>query len=130
MNERKQSNLTNPDIWIRLLYMVVFGVLTTIARLVIVVIAILQFLLVLVTGDDNSNLRNAGQTIAKWTLQAYYFLTFASEDKPFPFDDWPEVDADREPGDDASDDDDIPVLTPSEPGSSRDEGDTKPTGQS
>lgn len=129
MNERKQNILTNPDIWIRLLYMVVFGVLTTIARLVILVIAVLQFVLVLVTGDDNRNLRNAGQTIAKWTLQAYYFLTFASEDKPFPFDDWPEPDAEPESGDDSSDDDDIPVLTPEEPGSPRDEGDGKPAGQ-
>jgi hypothetical protein len=51
-----------------------------------------QFLLVLVTGSDNENLRNLGQGLGKWVYQTIMFLTFNTESKSFPFDEWPEVD--------------------------------------
>ena len=47
------------------------------------------FLLVLFTGTGNANLRAAGEGIARWTQQAYLFLSFASDEKPYPFQDWP-----------------------------------------
>lgn len=84
-------NVLNPDTWIRLLYMIVFGLLSTLARMVIWIIAVLQFLLVLFTGNSNSNMRDLGQGTSKWAYQAFLFLTFNSEDKPFPFSDWPEI---------------------------------------
>ena len=50
---------------------------------------IVQFALVLIFGRDNENLRNLGQGLGKWVYQAIMFLTFNSDDKPFPFDEWP-----------------------------------------
>ncbi len=85
------TNLGNFDTWIRLFFMVLFGVLLYVAWLVIVVIAVLQFALVLMTTNDNENLRGLGQGLSKWCLQVYLFLTFNSEQKPFPFDEWPDV---------------------------------------
>ncbi len=85
------TNLGNFDTWIRLFFMVLFGLLLYVAWLVIVVIAVLQFALVLMTTNDNENLRGLGQGLSKWCLQVYLFLTFNSEQKPFPFDDWPTV---------------------------------------
>ena len=73
--------------------MLVFWLLSVVARMVIWVVAILQFLLVLVTGTGNDNLRDLGQGTSKWVYQTFLFLTFNSDDKPFPFSDWPEVDA-------------------------------------
>ena len=72
--------------------MAVFGLLSFVARIVIWVVAVLQFLLVLITGEGNSNLRDLGQGASKWTYQAYMFVTFNSDNKPFPFSDWPEID--------------------------------------
>lgn len=89
MTEEKSSNFTNPDLWIRLIYMLVFGLLTALARLVVAIIAIIQFIVVLFTGSANQNLCNLGQGVARWTEQAYEFLTFASELKPYPFHEWP-----------------------------------------
>jgi hypothetical protein len=51
-----------------------------------------QFALVLIFGRDNENLRNLGQGLGKWVYQAIMFLTFNSNDKPFPFDEWPALD--------------------------------------
>lgn len=101
--------LTNSNTWIRFAYMLLFTVLLIAARLVITLVVVVQFLLVLVTGSDNENLRNLGQGLGKWVYETVMFLTFNSEDKPFPFDEWPSVDTSEgyqvSPND--ADDDDI-----------------------
>ncbi|MDC0953263.1 DUF4389 domain-containing protein [Porticoccaceae bacterium] len=84
--------LSNSNTWVRLAYMFVFTLLLMAARLVITLVVIVQFLLVLVTGSDNENLRNLGQGLGKWVYQTVMFLTFNTDSKPFPFDEWPEVD--------------------------------------
>jgi hypothetical protein len=86
-----KTNVLNADTWIRLLYMLLFGLLLTIARMVIWVVAIVQFLFVLISGEDNTNLRSLGQGVTRWVSQALLFLTFNSDEKPFPFSDWPDT---------------------------------------
>ncbi|MDA8978485.1 DUF4389 domain-containing protein [bacterium] len=87
-----KGTLSNSNTWVRLAYMFVFTLLLMAARLVITLVVIVQFLLVLVTGSDNENLRNLGQGLGKWVYQSVMFLTFNTDSKPFPFDEWPEVD--------------------------------------
>jgi len=106
MSEERQSNLTNPDLWIRLVYMLVFWLLSWLARLAIAVVAAIQFVLVLVNGEGNSNLRRLGQAIAIWTQQNFLFLSFACEEKPFPFQDWPQY-SEENGGDDENQSSDI-----------------------
>jgi len=89
----KKIPLTNCNTWIRLAYMVLFGFLLMVARLVIAVVVVVQFLLVLLIGSDNKNLRNLGQGLGKWVYKTVMFLTFNAEEKPFPFDEWPSTDA-------------------------------------
>ena len=98
MEQQTKTHLLNPETWIRLLYMIVFGLLSILARMVVWVVAVLQFLLVLITGTDNKNLRDLGQGAAKWTYQAFLFLTFNSNDKPYPFSDWPEIEESEDNG--------------------------------
>ena len=125
MTDRK-THLTNPATWIRLGFMLVFTLLLMAGRLVISIIVVVQFALVLVTGSDNENLRNLGQGLGKWIYQAFMFLTFNSEEKPFPFDEWPTIDPsegysvksadDIEEGEfvDAQEPDDVPSFSASE----------------
>ena len=125
MTDRK-THLTNPATWIRLGFMLVFALLLMAGRLVISIIVVVQFALVLVTGSDNENLRNLGQGLGKWIYQAFMFLTFNSEEKPFPFDEWPTIDPsegysvksadDIEEGEfvDAQESDDVHSVTASE----------------
>ena len=82
-------HVKNITTWVRLAYMVLFSVLLMAGRSVISLIVLAQFLLVLVTGKDNDNLRNLGQGLGKWVYQTIMFLTFNAESKPFPFDEWP-----------------------------------------
>ena len=119
-------HLTNPATWIRLGFMLLFALLLIAGRLVIRILVVVQFTLVLVMGSDNENLRNLGQGLGKWIYQAVMFLTFNSEEKPFPFDEWPTIDPsegysvksadDIEEGEfvDAQESDDVPSFTASE----------------
>lgn len=103
MANESNHNLANPDVWIRLLYMILFWFLLVLARFAVGLLAVLQCLLVLLTGAPNEHLRAMGGSIGVWTLQTMRFLTFSSDAKPFPFQDWPvleeEVTASR-PGSD------------------------------
>jgi hypothetical protein len=87
-----KMSLTNIDTWIRLAYMVLFALLLMAARVILSIVVLMQFVLVLIFGKDNENLRNLGQGLGKWVYQAVMFLTFNSNDKPFPFDEWPVLD--------------------------------------
>lgn len=135
MTDNKGTFL-NSNTWVRLVYMFLFTLLLMGARLVISLVVIVQFLLVLVTGSDNQNLRNLGQGLGKWVYQTIMFLTFNAESKPFPFDEWPEVDPSegysvRSPEDveDAEfvevENDDVPSFTASEEAEAEDQSDNK-----
>jgi hypothetical protein len=91
MTENKVP-FANIDTWVRFAYMALFTVLLLAARLVISVLVLVQFILVLFSGKDNENLRNLGQGLGKWVYQTIMFLTFNTENKPFPFDEWPLID--------------------------------------
>ena len=82
----------NIDTWVRFAYMVLYTVLLLAARLVISMLVLVQFLFVLLSGKDNENLCNLGQGLGKWVYQTIMFLTFNTENKPFPFDEWPLID--------------------------------------
>lgn len=91
MTENKVP-FANIDTWVRFAYMALFTVLLMAARLVISILVLVQFILVLFSGKDNENLRNLGQGLGKWVYQTIMFLTFNTENKPFPFDEWPLID--------------------------------------
>lgn len=90
-SEEIKSNLTSSKHWLRLLFMVLFAVILYIAAIVMSVLVALQFLFSLISGRDNRNLRHFGQSLAQYIYRTLRFLTYNSEDKPFPFDDWPAV---------------------------------------
>jgi len=96
MSDNNQS-LTSPDLWIRLIYMLIFWLLSFVARVVIGIVAFIQFFVVLFSGETNKNLKHLGEGIARWTQQNYLFLCFASDQKPYPFQDWPGPASDQNP---------------------------------
>lgn len=88
-NEELKSNLLSSKHWLRLLFMVLFAILFQVATVVMWVLVVLQFLFSLITGQDNRNLRSFGSSLSAYIYQVLKFLTYASDEKPFPFSDWP-----------------------------------------
>jgi hypothetical protein len=85
-----EKHLKSRPTWLRLVFMVVFYALVSVAAMVATVVVILGFLWVLFTGDVNPHLKSTGQSLATYLSQVMRYLTFNSNDKPFPFDlGWP-----------------------------------------
>lgn len=90
-SETLKTNVTSGKHWLRLVYMLLFAVLLYVAGVVMGVVIVLQFLFALLTGSPNRNLRQFGKSLALYIYRALEFLTYSSDDKPFPFSDWPEA---------------------------------------
>jgi len=56
---------------------------------VLVAVIVLQFLWVLFTADKNPALLSFGAQLSTFVYQIYHYLTFNTEQRPFPFSDWP-----------------------------------------
>lgn len=88
-NEQLKSNLTSSKHWLRLVFMLLFAAVLQLASLVMWVLVIVQFLFSLITGTDNQHLRRFGHSLSTYIYDVLKFLCYSSEEKPFPFADWP-----------------------------------------
>ena len=78
-------------VWLRGLFMLLFMMGLGAAHVVWNAIAVVQFVWLLVAGQPNDQLAKFGASLSLWVAEAVRFLTFAVEDKPFPWRNWPEV---------------------------------------
>jgi len=91
LEERLKSRST----WLRFVFMLIFYVLISLASLVGTVVVILGFLWVLFTGEVNKQLKQTGQSLAGYIYEIVRYLTFNTDDKPFPFGkEWPSATTD------------------------------------
>lgn len=93
-NDELKSNLLSAKHWLRLIFMLLFAALLQVASIIMWVLVLLQFIFSLITGQDNINLRKFGYSLSTYIYQTLKFLTYSSEEKPFPFADWPEGEED------------------------------------
>ena len=85
-----EENLKSRSTWMRLLFMVICGVLISLASIVGSFIVVFGFLWVLFTGEINRELKQVGQSIATYIYENVRYLTFNTDDKPFPLGNpWP-----------------------------------------
>jgi len=85
-----EENLKRRSTWLRLLFMIIFVAIYALTRIVFAAVVVFQFLFVLFTAETNKQLTELGQALATYTYQIMCYLSFNSEDKPFPFSaEWP-----------------------------------------
>ena len=85
-----KDNLKSRSTWLRLFFMLVVIILYAVSRLVVSVVVLLQVFWKLFTGKTNKPLEIFGQSLATYTYQIVRYLTFNTEERPFPFElDWP-----------------------------------------
>lgn len=85
-----KSHVQTRSTWLRLFFMIVVVLLAAVSRVVVGAVVVLQFFYVLFTGETNKRLERLGQSLATYTYQIVRYLTFNTEERPFPFDaDWP-----------------------------------------
>lgn len=89
MNEYSDVPANNRNIWIRGLFMLLMVLAYHVTGTVIFVMVVIQFALVLINDKPNARLVSFGRSLARYLQQIVNFMTFATEEIPFPFNDWP-----------------------------------------
>ena len=86
----ENSGKRNP--WLRGLFMLLMMVAVHVCGTVLFVVTIIQFAMMLISDEPNPRLVSFGRSLGGYLQQSANFLTYATEQMPFPFDDWPSGD--------------------------------------
>ena len=89
MNENADTPAQDRNIWIRGLFMLLLILAFHISGTVILIVTVIQFVVMLLAGKPNARLVTFGHSLGRYLQQIVNFLTFATEEMPFPFNDWP-----------------------------------------
>jgi hypothetical protein len=75
--------------WVRALTMLLMAAAFHLAATVLLGLALLQLVLFLATDTPNDRVRGFGTGVGRYLAQIADFVTFVTEEAPFPFSDWP-----------------------------------------
>jgi len=75
---------------IKIIYLIFFYVIYSFTDIVLMFIAIFQTLFNLFGDGPSKSLQRTGQSLGLYVKQISEYLSYASEQKPYPFSDWPE----------------------------------------
>lgn len=78
--------------WQRVLFVALFWVIFYVAQMVVAAVAIAQCVFVLIGNSPNSHLLKFGDSLGKYIHDILRFVTFNSDQRPFPFSDFPKPD--------------------------------------
>ncbi len=81
------QNLQQLSTWKRLFFMLVFGIIGELLRLLLWAVIILQVVSTLLTGKANENILSFGKNLSLYSYHILLFVTFNTETLPFPFSD-------------------------------------------
>ncbi len=85
-----EQNLKSRSTWLRLVFMLVCVGLYAVTRVVVFAVVALQFFWALFTSEPNVRLTALGHSLALYTCEIIDYLSYFTEERPFPFDkDWP-----------------------------------------
>lgn len=120
MEDDIKDRLSSSSLWARALYMLFFAIVSAIARAIVTLVAFVQLVFVVLTGRAQEGMLGLGNNLSVYMAEIIRFLTFNTDEKPFPFGPWPDEPIDDSPwlDDERLDDerlDDEPPRTPEPP---------------
>ena len=83
--EELKKHVKDKDTWLRFIYLVVFGIAFYLSIGLTFAASIFQLLAKLFSGSSFEGLAEFGDNLGSYQAQVTRYLTFASDDKPFPF---------------------------------------------
>jgi hypothetical protein len=89
MTENSDTTTGKRNLWARGFLMLLMAFAFQVSGTVMFVVAVIQFVLTLLNDTPNARLVSFGRSLAWYMRHITNFLTFATEDIPFPFSDWP-----------------------------------------
>jgi hypothetical protein len=95
-NPTFKKHLSERSTWLRGLYMLLFAFIYNVAEVVMIAVALFQFIMKLLTGKTHPRVAAFAQSLCVFLYQVWQFLTFTSEALPFPFASWPASESHRD----------------------------------
>ncbi len=90
MSEFK-SNVRSDAFWLRTLYVVAFFLVYRVIDLLLLLLTVVQWFFRLFTGQPQAELAVFATALGVYVQQIVHYLAGSSEEKPYPFQDWPAV---------------------------------------
>src|SRR5690606_2007137 len=90
MSEFK-SNVTSDASWLRTLCMVACFLVYRVFDLLVLLLTVLQWFFRLFTGQPQAELADFAAALGVYVQQIVHYLAGRTEEKPYPFQDWPAV---------------------------------------
>ena len=78
--------------WHRVLFTALFWIAFYVCQFVLAVVVVAQCIFTLVSGAPNDQLLKFGDSLSKYVHEILRYVTFNSEQRPFPFTDFPKAD--------------------------------------
>ncbi|KFI23236.1 DUF4389 domain-containing protein [Nitrosococcus oceani] len=83
------QNLKSSAFWKRFLFMMLFAVAYTLAEFAVWAAVIFLIFYNLITGGSNERAVTFGRQVSAYIYHLLLYLTYNTEERPFPFTDWP-----------------------------------------
>jgi hypothetical protein len=84
-NEREKPGL------LRALYTLLYLIIGRFISMILLVIAITQYIYSWLTGEPNEKILHFTEDLAEYTKQLVSYVGFNTDEKPWPVGDWPDV---------------------------------------
>ncbi|VFQ44536.1 DUF4389 domain-containing protein [Desulfoluna butyratoxydans] len=89
METKSDSDSSRVAQGIRALFMLAFWIASRVVLAIVVVLALFQLICSLVTRSPNDKIMRFGKNLGVYLSQIVDFLTYNTDQKPWPFQDWP-----------------------------------------
>ncbi len=89
MTDDVKTHVKSTTTWTRLIYLILYAIIFRIASIVLFAITIIQFIKALLTGSPFAELQSFGGALAEYNRQLVAYLSYQSDEKPFPVGPWP-----------------------------------------
>lgn len=90
-------HLRSRETWKRGFFLLVFALIYSLAELLVLALAVFQFVSVLLTGAPNARLLDFGRQLSAYMYETIQFFTFTRAQRPYPFAPWPNPGAQSRP---------------------------------
>lgn len=90
MKKEVKQSLQKNEILVRVLLMLFFTVVYSISKFLVIGIMLFQFGTILLSEKPNEQILKFSMSLSTYIYQIIQFLSFNSEQQPFPFSKWPD----------------------------------------
>ncbi len=88
MQQEINDNIKKISTWKRIFFMLILTVIVSLVRILLWTIIVLQVGSALITGVPNQNILSFGSKLSAYLYHILLFLTYNTDQVPFPFADW------------------------------------------